>query len=459
MYCRDLVVMADGPTGSGKTRPTLEKINALCAKYPGTRALLLRKAKAHAATTIMTTWETQVCTPNDPAARLQSQNYKSPCYRYGNGSYVAVDGMYDGSGYNQAVMGTEWDIIVPDEGTQFSEDDGQRLIGRLNRIAPAPGRIPYNQIVFPCNPEGPQHWLWRWHLSGKLTRIASRLEDNPVFHDGRDWTEQGRKYLEAVSRYTGVMYQRNRLGLWVGAEGMIYADFVEDLHVLRADGKPNARGLSLPKDYADLPRIRAMDFGYNEPFVCGWFAVDGDGRMYLEREMVKREVAPDKLAERVKRMTPTRQRILWTVADHDAGERAIFRDRGVESIRAIKPKAGDAWVSHFEPVWRRLQPGADGRPRLFVLDNSVEMGGGRDPGMDRKPVGFREEVTGYVWEDPREGRAHRERPHQVHDHACDMLRYAVHAVDRHFDASDAKVPVVYERGSVGDMLGLDDEDD
>lgn len=431
MYCRDLVIMADGPTGSGKTRPALEKAYYCASHWPKTRVLLLRKAKAHASTTIQTTWTTQVVPEGDPSAILTSRNYRSPAYLFPNGSEVSVDGMYDGGGYNQAVMGTEWDLIIADEATHFSEDDAQRLIGRLNRIAPTPDRIPFNQIILPCNPDAPQHWLWRWHLAGRLTRIASRLEDNPVFHDGQGWTPQGRKYLATVDRYTGVMRDRNRFGKWVGAEGMIYEGWREDLHLVDR----------IPVGSSHWWRIRSIDFGYTNPSVCGWWAIDPSNcAMYLERELVRVRTDSVAFAEEIARYTPEPALIWRTVADHeDANARSVLSRSGIQTVGCDKPKSLTDWPVHLGAVMRRLAGDQDG-PRLFVLRDALV---DRDPRAGDIPLGFAEEVTGYVWDPPKEGRAPKEKPQDLNNHAMDQARYAVRFVDQHFQPGMAPpMPVV-----------------
>lgn len=458
MYCPDEVILLDGPTGSGKTRPALEKIFYFADTWK-LRGLLLRKFKAHTSASLMASWRDEVVPPGHPGAILRSKNYESPTYVFPSGSIVAVDGMYDGKGYNQAVMGTFWDFVIMEEGSQYSHDDFMRLNGRIDRGSTGANRPPYSQLLIPTNPDAPGHWLWKLHLAGKITRINSRLEDNPVFHDGRGWTEQGRKYLKRIAHYTGVMEARNRWGRWEGAEGMILSGFKEDIHVLRADGKPNAAGLAIPKDFQNLWRVRSIDFGFKEPFVCLWAAIDGDGRIYVDREYIKAEATINTHAKRVKRLTPVKQHVQFTVADHDAGDRAVLRDHGIDTVRAIKPKAGEKWVSHFEPLWNRLAVADDGKPRLFIVDNSVTIGGGRDEVMGDKPIGIREEITQYAWETPRDGESARERPVQVNDHAMDALRYLVHAVDKWFDGDLKHDAEPYEHGSVGHFLGLDADEE
>ena len=63
--------------------------------------------------------------------------------------------------------------------------------------------------------------------------------------------------------------------------------------------------------------LRAYDFGYSKPYAVGWYAVDGDGRMYLIRELygctstpntgVKHE--PHEQARRIKEIESTDPRL------------------------------------------------------------------------------------------------------------------------------------------------------
>ncbi len=43
---RDPRILVEGPAGTGKTRNELERINALCWKYPKSRHLICRKTRA-----------------------------------------------------------------------------------------------------------------------------------------------------------------------------------------------------------------------------------------------------------------------------------------------------------------------------------------------------------------------------------------------------------------------------
>lgn len=456
--CRDREILHDGPVRTGKTRGALEKVLAAGLIYPGSRQLIMRRFYKDLAETTLQVFEDHVLPREWVPKGDRSNRHK---YELPNGSAIMVMGLDRPT----AAMGMEIDRALFDEAIEIPRETAQYISTRLtNGAVSEEGEPMYPQLVYLTNPGAPTHWLWQRYLKEGLRRIPSTFKDNPRWWnlEAECWTPAGQELIAGLEKLTGHLKRRLLKGEWAGVEGMIYDLFDETLHVLRADGKPNPSGLVLPRDFANLWRVRAVDFGFKEPFVCGWAAVDGDGTIYLEREYIKCQATINAHARRIKRLTPTRQHVQFTVADHDAGDRAVLREAGIDTVRAIKPKGTESWTSHFEPVWERLKRGENGRPRLFVLDNTVQMGSGSegpDPLMRGKPLGFREELTQYAWEQPKDGEAARERPVQVHDHACDMLRYMVHAVDRWFDGTLKRDAEPYERGSVGHFLGLDEDED
>src|SRR5205085_3993146 len=122
----------------------------------------------------------------------------------------------------------------------------------------------------------PKHWL--------LTRAQLRLmptehRDNPTLWD-RDrgcWTEQGKRTMAVLDALPGVLRDRLRDGRWVSAEGVVYK--FSELHHLEDWFDPPA----------DWWRLRSIDFGYVNPFVCQWWAVDPDDVMHLYREIYHTE--------------------------------------------------------------------------------------------------------------------------------------------------------------------------
>lgn len=80
------------------------------------------------------------------------------------------------------------------------------------------------------NPDSPFHWLnTKWLTNENLTeedlyRLRFGLRDNPYLPEG---------YVERLERaHTGLWYKRNVLGEWVQAEGAVYEQWDEEIHVV-----------------------------------------------------------------------------------------------------------------------------------------------------------------------------------------------------------------------------------
>ena len=390
--CRDPVVLVDGPAGTGKTRAWLEKVYCCAHKYPGMRALLVRKTRASLTESVLVTWETKVMPPNDPTKEGPTRAHRQS-YDFSNGSHVVVGGMDT----PERVMSTEYDLIVCFEATELTENDVEMLQTRLRN-----GKMPYQQIGLDCNPAAPTHWLKRMSDDGRATRYPSRHEDNPAVTP---------EYLAVLDRLTGHRHARLRLGLWASAEGVVYPEFDASIHVVEPFAIP-----------AGWRRIRSIDFGYTNPFVCQWWAIDGDGRMYLYREIYRTQRTVRDHAQEIKRLSAG-EVYEATVADHDAEDRATLDQEGIGTIRAVK----DITVG-IQSVATRLRKAGDGRPRLFVVQSACVDSDGRLSDA-KKPTATSQEFDGYVWPTAKDGKPIKEVPVDVDNHGMDALRYAVMYLD------------------------------
>lgn len=91
-----------------------------------------------------------------------------------------------------------------------------------------------SKFWFNCNPGSPGHWFYQEWVSRAKERNALRLhfqlEDNPALDE-----KIIRRYH---SLYTGVFYKRYIKGLWVAAEGTVYAQFADDPEAFLLDRAP-----------------------------------------------------------------------------------------------------------------------------------------------------------------------------------------------------------------------------
>jgi phage terminase large subunit len=265
-----------------------------------------------------------------------------------------------------------------------------------------------------CNPRGPSHWI---KTRPSLTLFESRHEDNPIlFDDDGKITEQGKISIGILDRLTGVRKERLRYGKWVQAEGQVYEGWDDNVHLIDPFPIP-----------ASWQRFRSIDFGYSNPFVCQWWAVDGDGRMYLYREIYHTQRTVRAHADQIKKLSQGETYVL-TVADHDSEDRATLLENGIPTraaMKAIKPG--------IEAVMERLLVQGDNRPRLMIFrDALVE----RDESLfeAKKPFSTAGEIECYLWPKGSDGKSVKELPIDKDNHGMDAKRYGVQAVNRFFEA-------------------------
>lgn len=87
---------------------------------------------------------------------------------------------------------------------------------------------------FNCNPENPQHWFkkeWIEKCHDKnCLHLHFRMQDNPSL---------SKKVIERYeSLYSGTFYERFVEGKWVAAEGIVYPQFSEKVHVCSPPPEP-----------------------------------------------------------------------------------------------------------------------------------------------------------------------------------------------------------------------------
>lgn len=122
-----------------------------------------------------------------------------------------------------------------------------------------------SKLWFNCNPEGPEHWLYKeWIRKAKeknMLHLHFTMDDNPSL------SPAVRQRYENL--YTGVFYCRFIRGQWAVAEGLVY-DFDPQLHISEPKGKDGRFYIS-------------VDYGTRNPFSAGLWQVT-EGKAYRIRE-------------------------------------------------------------------------------------------------------------------------------------------------------------------------------
>jgi phage terminase large subunit len=385
------VMLLTGSAGGGKSKTAAEKVHAFCLRYPGAVGVALRKRQEYASKSVV--FALQAAIGPDPTVRY---NASERIFRYHNGSKIFVAGMGDDH-QRQALRSINGngavDIFWAEEANALTLDDHFELLARLRGNAAS-----WRQIIYSTNPDSATHWIKVSLMdSGEAAVYFSRAADNP--HNPAD-------YLAILDKLTGVLGDRLNKGLWVSAEGAVYDNFRDDLHVVDPFPIP-----------ADWRRIRAIDFGYTNPFVCQWWAFDPDGRMYLYREIYHTKELVENHAAQIVQLSAG-ENIEATVADHDAEDRATLAAHGVYTIPADK-----AVSPGIQAVRTRIDLAGDGKPRLYVFRNVlVELDESLPSGVPHCTL---DEFPSYSWPKGQDGKAIKEAPVKANDHGMDTMKYAV----------------------------------
>jgi PBSX family phage terminase large subunit len=359
---------------------------------------MVRKTRESLTESALVTLEEKVLPAGSPICAGASRRMRQ-AYHYPNGSEVVLGGLDKPS----KVMSTEYDLIYVQEAIEVYENAWESLTTRLRNNV-----VPFQQLIADTNPDSPRHWLYQRCSSGSTAMLESRHEDNPTLWDrerGR-WTPTGIEYIARLDRLTGPRKDRLGTGKWVQAEGVVYDGWDAAVHLIDR--------FDIPPDWR---RIRSIDFGFTNPFVCQWWAIDPDGRMYLYRELYHTKRTVKVHAEQIKKLSEG-ERYESTIADHDAEDRATLLENGIPTVAAKK-----AITVGREAIEERLKDAGDGKRRLYVFrDSLVE----RDEALFEGglPCSFADEIDLYSWPKGADGKAIKEVPVDKDNHSMDAMRYA-----------------------------------
>jgi phage terminase large subunit len=413
LTAREPIVIASGAAGTGKTLAALCKAHLTALQVPRSVQLIVRQTHASLKGSTLAEFERNVVAQELASGEVVwfgGSGRKPAAYNYRNGSQILVGGLDQPAKF----LSMSLDRIYVDEATEISITALETLLTRLRGSAPT-----YKQLLCMTNPAHPEHHLKKRADTGEARIIYSRHEDNPYLC-GRDgaWTAAGTDYLKFLRTLTGTRRERYLHGRWVAQSGLVFSSWRDDANRIEP--------FEVPPEW---PLFLSIDFGYSNPFVCQWWRVDPDGRLYLTREIHQTQTLVEDHAKRIKQiLIENRDTEGWpthTVCDHDAEDRAtLTRHSGLATTAARK-----AVSRGVQLMDSRLRPAGDGRPRLFVFRDCV-LGRDLNGEAQKRPRGFLGEVNGYVWAVERGADGiPREVPLKVHDHSMDAARYAVAHLD------------------------------
>ena len=388
-----------GPAETGKTYAACWRLDTLLRETPKASAGMLRRIRADMDGTVLRTWERIIALRGGVSVAGGSH---PEWYDYPNGSRLYIGGM-DRPG---KVLSGERDWIYANQAEELTLDAWETLSTRCTGRGAV---TPHPMLFGDCNPGPPTHWI----LGRESLRVLhSRHEDNPTLYDeAGSLTIQGVRSMAALDNLTGVRKERLRFGRWVAAEGAVYDSYDRAVHLIDR--------FEIPPDWR---RFRVVDFGYTNPFVCQWWAMDGDGRLYRYREIYRTQRTVRAHAEQIKALSQG-EACEATVCDHDAEDRATMAECGINTIAAYK-----AVSVGIQAVQSRLAAAGDGKPRLFLMRGSL-VEADELLIMANKPTCTENEIESYSWPKGADGKPVKEEPVKVDDHGMDAMRYAVAFAD------------------------------
>lgn len=390
-----------GPAETGKTIGALYKLHIAASTYQNASIVICRKTLSSTYSTVLQTFLNKVLPPEPERYGIRPYGGEKPeWFQYdATGARIWMAGMDKSS----KILSAEHDIIYFNQAEEASLDDWETCTTRTTGRA---GNMPYSQTIGDMNPAYPAFWTYH---RPSLKLFYSRHEENPALFNQRtgEITDQGRRTMTVLDALTGLRRTRLRDGKPAMAEGAIYSGWDDSIHLIDKFDPPPA-----------WRRFRVIDFGYTNPFVCQWWAVDGDGRLYLYREIYYTGRTVRRHCKDINEHSKG-ERIEATICDHDAEDRATLRENGIANVAAKKDV-----TSGINKTIDRLALRKDKKPGLYIMRNAcVEI----DPSLAarKKPTCTAEEMPGYVWANSKT----KEVPVKEDDHGMDAMRYMVMKLD------------------------------
>lgn len=384
-----------GAYGAGKSRALCFKVVAR-ASQPGYKEAIVRKhLVALKATTLKTLLEPEGDLPPVLPPGFYTHNKSEREIRIKGGGTIVYFGMDD----PEKIGSYNLSGCAIDEAVELTERDYQQLEGRVR----LKGEGITRQLYWAGNPGPPSHFI------AKRFGLVALGPDDPPVSDSVETIETytfensylTADYLERMERKTGVDYQRNVLGKWVGSEGLVYDSWDRQVHVLERD-RSEFRSWHI-----------AVDDGYTNPFAAILFGEDGDGRLHAMREVYARGRSYQQKVDAVLGLRELDGKVLKlsNVVTDPAAPTLIraFRDAGLPVVKKVDKSVFEG----IQLVQQRLRIEGDGLPRLTVS--------GACPALAKEFESYEWRERGGEWID---------EPKKDNDHALDATRYLVRHLER-----------------------------
>ena len=367
-----------GAAGGGKTELGLHHAYTRCQEVAGMRVLYLRTSFPELKRSAID----RALAKFDEHAAEYNRNDK--VWRFPNGSRLEFGFLADDDDVYQ-YKSAEYDIIIMDEASEFTEFQWVYLMSRLRTTVTKRRAGSSPHMLLMTNPEGRGvAWLKRYFVLptnyGEKTAsylmqpdqpdseisvafVPSKVTDNPYIDPD---------YRKSLTRLPEIKRRQLLEGDWDTFEGQFFPEFDDDVHVINPFPIPD-----------DWERIRGLDHGWHDPTACVWIAFDHAGTAYLYKEYERSKTLPSEAAKQIleydkeedshgRRLRPSIHR---TMADSQmwaktgANQFTIaqqFRQAGLLLSKANKARK-DGWLRVRE--YLHVPDVPDAEPGLYVFSD------------------------------------------------------------------------------------------
>jgi hypothetical protein len=390
-------LMFSGAVGAGKTRVLCIR-RVVRASVPGARELLCRKTlSALKGTTLKTLLEGDGDMPPVLPPGTYTHNKADKCIKiHGGGEILYFPLVNDGDGGTQQRAGSYNGTGVGiDEATELDEGDYRMLLSRA-RVQVKGVRCAIDMV---CNPSTPSHFLAKRFAPPGSGYMAPMKGCRCISSPTHENFFLPKSYIESLDRdKESLWYRRFVLGLWCGAEGLVYDKWDRNVHV-------HERSLSEFRSF-----VVGVDDGFTNPFVALLIGIDADGRAHVCNEVYQSGLDVGSRVASIGRLASG-------LPSHASTLDSVLIDPSAPDVIAAVGSGGYPGIAAnndvlpgINAVTSRLLVAGDGKPRLTVDPSCVEL--------------IREMET-YQWKKDKP----KDEPVKKFDHGCDALRYAVMQLD------------------------------
>ena len=350
-----------GAAGGGKSEATIWDALKYALQYPNSRQVIFRRTFPDLQRSII--MRTLQVYPKELGKYNQSKHEWS----FVNGSVIEL-AYWDNDSNYMNYQGAEYDVIRWEELTQFEERWYTYMLSRLRGSKPYPRSVksttnpggvghswvkrrfidigPPEQIhdMQEFDDDGnPLHWPEGMPQAGEPIRRKRIFIPANVF-DNQELIKNDPGYVARLMALPDAERKQLLEGDWDTFAGQYFGEFTRSIHVVEP--------FKIPDNWK---KYRALDEGYNDPFVCLWIALDPKGTAYVYREYVKSKLLTSEQVEEVRQRSPVTEIYEYSVADTSFWNRAktervtpaeIFAQQSVPLIQAKKERVNG---------WKRLR--------------------------------------------------------------------------------------------------------